>query len=679
MFSGIKRLIGSIDVVEDHKLIHIEGLPADFIAKDIARIWSTSKIAAFMFTKMSRSEVSFNPFFAPDVAYTFETILKQRSRGYNNRTLRKVVDLMYENTWLKSTLEDHYDILDFEALKEMNVTLLPHQAEFLDIYNKMVPKMKLKGYLLAAEPGSGKTINSLAVGTALHADVFIEIVPKNSVDDVWDKTIGSVFKNTPRYWTSLSGKPLEWGYKHYVFHYEQLQRAIDFFKEHKGKYKKPFMVVDESHNLNELDSLRTNLWLELVEITNCQHTLPMSGTPLKAIGNEAIPMLIAIDSYFDPDAQARFKEIFGKNASRAVDILRNRIGLMTYKISNVVDNDTKEPVHKVKMPNGDKYTLDNVRDVMSKFIEERMTYYQANFKTFEKTYFYALDVFSRTLRSGIAINEFKKYQGYISEIRRGYDPKTMKDMVIFCNKYEKSLIAPTLPKDLRVAFLDARSVVKYYDLKVQGEALGRILGKMRSQCHVDMVPYVGMPALIDGSLSKTLIFTSYVPVVKAADEHLRQEGYNPLLVYGDTNKDLKSILKRFEEDEDLNPLIATFDSLSTAVPVITASTEILLNSPFRDYEYKQARARVDRLGQKFPCTIWNVFLDTDGVPNISTRSNDILNWSRDMVAAIMGTNTGGSLDLALEAFQEEVQDEDGNHVEVDGFIAQPNWAQWAAF
>lgn len=680
MFSGIKRLIGSIDVYEDPKLIHIEGLPADMVAKDITRIWSTSKIGNFMFTKLGRSDVSFNPFFAPDVVYTFETILRSRSKSYNNRALQKVTDLMYENTWLQHTLQEHPDILDMSRVEEeMNCTLLPHQAEFLEVYNEMVPKMKLKGYLLAAAPGSGKTINSLAVGVALGADVFIEIVPKNAVDEVWDKTLAMRFKKTPKYWTSTSGKPLEWGYKHYVFHYEQLQRAIDFFKLHRAKYKKPFMIVDESHNLNELGSLRTNLWLELCVVTNCQHVLPMSGTPLKAIGNEAIPMLTAIDSYFNEDAQMRFREIFGKNASRAVDILRNRIGLITYKIDNVVDNGRKEPVRNIQMPNGEQYTLDNVKDVMRKFIEERMAYYKTNFKQFEKIYFLALDTFQRTLRGGAEQNEFKKYQGYISQIRRGYDPKTMKDMVVFCNKYEKSRIAPTLPKDLRVAFLDARSVVKYLDLKVQGEALGRILGRMRSQCHVDMVPYVGMPELIDGSPSKTLIFTSYVNVVKVADEYLRKEGYQPLLVYGETNKDLKSIINRFDNDEDLNPLIATYDSLSTAVPVISASTEILLNSPFRDYEYKQATARVDRIGQKFPVTIWNIFLDTGGRPNISTRSNDILNWSREMVDSIMGNNTAGSLDLALEAFQDEVQDEDGNHVEVDGFIAQPNWAQWAAF
>ena len=697
MFSGFKRLIGSIDVREDEKLIHIEGLPADVIARDITKIWSTSKIAMYMFTKMGRSNVSFNKFFAPDVVYTLETILKLRSRNYNNRALQKIVDMLYEHTWLKGIRHDETqpDILDFDGLDDLNVNLLPHQAEFLNLYNEMVPKMKLKGYILAAAPGSGKTINSIALGCCLNADVFIEIVPKPAVYEVWDKTLSTLFRHPEKhtFWTTTNGKPLEWGYRHYVFHYEQLPKAIEFFKANKHRMRKPFMIVDESHNLNELGSLRTNLWIELCKTIDCRHVLPMSGTPMKAIGAEAIPILTVLCEDFNEDAQLRFKEIFGKNSVRANDILRNRLGQMMFKVDNVVDNNRKEIQKNIEMPNGGVYTLDAVKDVMKKFIEERMQYYKANFKGFQQIYYTACDIYYRSLRNGADINEYKKYQGYISQIIQGYDPKTMKDMVMFCNKFEKQKIAPVLPRDLKISFLDARSVVKYMDLKVQGEALGRILGKMRAQCHIDMVPYVGMPELIDGSLSKTLIFTSYVGVVKAADEYLRNEGYKPLLVYGETNKDLKAIIKQFDTDVDLNPLIATYDSLSTAVPVISASTMINLNAPFRDYEYKQAIARVDRIGQKFPVTIWNVFLDTKGVPNISTRSNDILNWSREMVDSIMGTNSAG-IELALEAYQSPVTKHerwiaametfnDGNMseedipVEADSIIVQPNWMSWS--
>lgn len=85
-----------------------------------------------------------------------------------------------------------------------------------------------------------------------------------------------------------------------------------------------------------------------------------------------------------------------------------------------------------------------------------------------------------------------------------------------------------------------------------------------------------------------------------------------------------------------NPLLATIQSLSTAVPIICANTVIFLNQPFRSNDKEQAIARVARLGQDEQTYVWDVLLDTKGVPNISTRSDEILQWSMEQVAIIMG-------------------------------------------
>jgi type I site-specific restriction-modification system R (restriction) subunit len=65
---------------------------------------------------------------------------------------------------------------------------------------------------------------------------------------------------------------------------------------------------------------------------------------------------------------------------------------------------------------------------------------------------------------------------------------------------------------------------------------------------------------------------------------------------------------------------------------------ITLNAPFRDYELNQAIARVDRIGQPNPVTVVHCYLDTGDVPNISTRSKDILEWSKEQVQQIMGVD-----------------------------------------
>jgi SNF2 family DNA or RNA helicase len=385
-----------------------------------------------------------------------------------------------------------------------------------------------------------------------------------------------------------------------------------------------------------------------------------------------MPFLMTVDSLFDKDAQERFKQIFGVSSSRANDILSNRLGLMTYLVDKreIVKAIPDTKTVNVKIPNGEDYTLDKVREEMKDFIVQRMRYYEQNMHLFVDIYEEGLEEFEKTLKSDAQKQEYRTYRSYVQQIRANYDPALMKEMVVFCNKYEKNVIMPTLPKDLRDAFKNARSVVKYYFLKVQGEALGGILGRKRAQCAVDLVAHADLPMMIDNSASKSLIFSSYVSVVKTTQEYLKKEGYEPVVVYADTNKNLSKIIAQFTNDRNIDPLVATYDSLSTAVPILAASTVILLNAPFRDYEYTQAVSRVDRLGQMHPVTIWNVYLDTGTKPNLSTRSKDILKWSKEQVEQILGKKTGDST-IALETYSQAE-----NYFTPLELVELPGWLNW---
>lgn len=625
-----------------------------------------------MFTKLTNSSLSFNSFFALDFLYTIETIFNGKKGAYQFRILGRVIDLLYEHTWLKRLVEPQDDILNYSALKEFNMPLLEHQTEFLGVINEKVPTFNLKGYVLGAAPGSGKTIASLATAICMESDVVICIVPKQAVNDVWVQTISTRFAKPQKYWASTMSTEPPKGLRFYIFHYEQLERALEFFKNQ--KFKKPFIILDESHNLNEMNSLRTQLLIKLVEQLD-PFTLWTSGTPLKALGKEAMPILKTIAPDFNEDAATRFLGIFGKNSTKAIDILRNRLGQMTFRVDKkvVVANEVETIEHKVAIPNGEKYTLDSIRTDMRDFIIMRMKYYQDNMKAYIATYEKCLQLHSQTAMNTNDEKDFKTYKNFIVQIRQGYDPATMKHMVMFCNNYELKEIIPQLPKDLRDSFKSARSVVKYYQLKVQGEALGRILGKMRAQCHVDMVPYMGLEKLIEGAITKTVIFTSYVEVVDSMATFLNAKGYSPLRVYGDTNKDLSKIIALFKDNIDANPLIATFQSLSTAVPLVMANQAILGNAPFRDHEYQQATARVDRLGQLHPVRIVNIFLDTGAKPNISTRSGEIMEWSKEQVEAMLGPTP--NLDISLECFSDLVPEY--SVAEIQNVLSSPQWAQWA--
>jgi hypothetical protein len=699
MFSALRRLVGMIQVQESGDLIKVSGLPGDSVVNTITELWGTSKVAEYMFTRVSTSDVSFNKFFAPDIVYAFTRIVNEKKKGHNIRALRKVIEGIYEHTWMKQTLIKHPDILDPSQLQQLKWNPLDHQDGFFKWFNEMVPRFGLHGALLGAGPGTGKTYMGLALGLQLHADVTIVVCPPRAVKKVWEDTVVEQFKRPQKYWHSQMGTPPKPGCKFYIVHYDYLEKFLEFAKSQ--HWSKPVILLDESHGLNEFETLRTQLFITLCRMTKCQYVLWESGTPVKAIGGEMAPLFSTIDSLFDEDARKRFQAIYGKNSARANDILAHRLGKVTYKVdsNSVVKVSVNHVSVKVQIPNGQDYTLDSIRKEVRAFIDERVNHYKGNMRMYERMYEAALNWFYRSLITPKQKDDFKTYEKYIKSIRRGYDPKVHKDTAVWCNKYEKSVIIPALPKNLKDDFKQSRSVIKYYKLKVQGEALGQVLGKKRGQCIIDMVPHMGLEGIIDHALKKTLIFTSYVGAVDAAGDYLKNKGYHPLRVYGETNNELASMVNEYARSEDANPMIATYQSLSSAVPLVMANVEAMMNSPFRSFEYDQAVARVKRLGQDEDVTIYDMVLDTGDEPNISSRTIDIMNWSRQQVDEILGFENAHLIStenfddlpqpqrwLHLESINELVVDEFDNVMALEGFTEEgffteeldPFWAQWAS-
>lgn len=656
MFDGLRRAIGAISVREERGKIMVGGIPADTMAKDIARIWSTSRVNSHMFTHLGRSGFSFYSFYAIEVLFIIDELIKHPKAYTNVRALKRLREELLAETWLSSIDEKDQLDFDYKRLNEIIYSPKPHQQEFLETYQAKVAQYKLRGYLLAAEPGTGKTLGGIMLSLVSNADCTVVVAPKRAVHDPWEATLSTAFKQPVRWWSTGVNKPIDDEANWLVFHYESLDQAVAWASRQK-KFKRVNVILDECHNLNDPNSQRTQAFMALCEYDWIQSVLWMSGTPIKAIGNEAIPFLTTIDPRFNDKVRDSFVKIFGKQASRAVEILSNRIGLTSFKVAKqaVMDLEVVETSKKVAFKGAEQFTLAKIKEEIRVFVEERWEYYKLHEKKFHDIYWALLAKYERTIRDRAEAEDYRVYVERVKHLNKRFDPVSDKDIVVWCNRFEEQYICPKLSFPDRKEFRHVRSIFKYVALKIRGEALGRILTKRRIECFKAMVPHCELPALIDATEKKTLIFTSYVDVVRVTDEYLRKEGYKPLLVYADTNKNLPMIMKQFKEDPDLNPMIATFDSLSTAVPVIEANHCVLLNPPFRDHEYKQATSRVNRLGQDSIVRITNMLLDTGVEPNISTRSNEIMEWSRASVNAIMGLD-GVDETVSVEDMVVEVAD-----------------------
>ena len=656
-------MMSMLNVKQEKNIVIIEGISVYDFKKDLARIWPKSIIENMTLSMSGSFTLATYDFFVTDLIYICRRLAYVPLITIQRSKYLLLAELLERNTWAISTVVQQPDILDYSQLAKLNVKLMDHQNEFLSTYNRLVPQYHLQGYMLSMPAGTGKTITSLALGLCLNANVTIIVAPNNSLYTVWESTLKTRFNKVPKIWVSQDKKPFTDDCQYYIFHFEAVEKAVELVKSR--KFKRAFVVLDESHNFNEITSLRTNYFIELCQLIPERNVIWSSGTPIKALGAEVIPFLSTIDPMFNSKVVKKFKDIFGMNRTRGIEILSNRIGLVSFKTdkAQIVNNEFIVKDVMVKTKDADDYTLDNIRLDMKRFIEERSKYYKANLKEYIAIYEEALKYFEGTEHFKQEQKNYTLYKSYIAQIRKGYDPIAMKDMVIFCNSYEKRVIAPTLKQPLKATFLDARSVVKYLELKIQGECLGRILGRKRIDCYRSLISVAPLANIIEDSAKKTVIFSSYVDVVDDVNDVLIKEKLSPLIVYGDTNSMVTAIVHKFETDPNANPMIATFKSLSTAVPLIVANSIIMMNTPFRDYEYQQAVSRCHRLGQDTQVYVYRVMLDTGELPNISTRSKDIMEWSKQQVNLLLGITTDIDSDLALECMDLTTEDVFGSSAE----------------
>lgn len=648
-----KNLIGIVWVEQKGDSIRLGGLAVESLARDIKSTWSTSKINDNMFTDLGRRSIEFPLFYALEVHYMLRSLLKNRRNYTSRRTIETAIRELEQNTWLANTVEgkEFPKVLDRSKLNLFYKTPLPHQLAFFDVYEKGKAQLGLNGYLLSAAAGSGKTLIDLMIAEMVGSDYVVIVSPNNAIHRVWKAAlIGEKreYKKEQPYWMVSEGKPYK-NERFLITHYEGLEKLMAVVNRLHGKVT---VVLDESHNFNEIKSNRTQLFLTLCERTKSENVIWASGTPIKALGGECVPLLKSIDPLFTPKVEASFRQIFGVNAQRALDILRNRMSTITFLVEKSAVQKTKPITHeiRVKIPDGENYTLDAISRQMSEYVAQQLDHYKTNYQSYQDVYDHCLQVFADNITDAKVKEDFATYKRYVIIVKRNPDPRFTANEMKFCNDFESQQIAPALNQDDRKAFKGAKSVIKYVDLVVRGQALGNVLGKARSRLHVEMLKYIDFDAILSQAEKKTVVFTSYVDVVKAAESLFKSKGMRPLTAWAETNKNLASNVAAFEKDPKVNPMVATFNSLSTAVPLIMADLSIFLNVPWRDGELVQAKARTDRLGQDTQVKYFMIYLDTGKEPNISTRSKEILEWSRAQVAAIMGQDYNGEAAKTMDSY-----------------------------
>lgn len=677
VFSLLRGL--KVEVDSSVNKVSISGISLKYVCRDLEKYLGT-KMLYNILDKATYAEIKLSTFYLPDFYHSINTLLynpKFKRRTTSTRELLAIkeelerIPLVANIKKIQNTESVNIPKIDKSKLDKIfrGMKLFDYQDKFIDECIWKSKLLELKGYLLDAPAGSGKSYGSLALMEMLDIDTIIVICPKKAVNDVWDETITRVYSEPQTYSMSLPvlhgpSKPAGFDIndRFIVCHYESLGKLNEYLDSVKIPNKRYSIVLDECHSLNSHDSERSIQFRELNKKINPEFCLWMSGTPIKALGTETLTMFATIDKLFDKSVYRSFLTVFGVSGVYATSVMANRLQLVRSEIKTK-GSGVEQFTHKIKvsLKNGGDYTLKTISAKMIDYVKERKAYYQKNAKQYENDFFNGIEVYrSRVSRGRGDTNSFRAgledYLVKAKTLHEGYiptDPKH-KQYVLDCNHYEDKVIIPTLPNDVKKIFRKAKSVYKYVDLTIMGEALGNILGKSRSKCNADIVKQLvtdakvitedgetyqsNLPDIIRNAQAKTIIFTDYVEVVKETEYQLKLNGFTPISIFGETTSGngLAMQTKIFKENSEINPLITTFKTLSEAVPLTEANRVIFLNLPFRSGTYEQAVKRANRIGQTLDVDLFEVTLDTGEEPNISTRNEDILKWSEEQVALILG-------------------------------------------
>lgn len=643
----VNTALNKMEITEKEDYIEFKGTVFGFNTHTVLyRILGKSKYK-LIFRNVSINNLQVYKFFIPDF---IETIREAKSDGLRHFVRADNIDYVLD--WFEERKKQRMKEaeIDYSRIsKEMSFNIMEHQKKIFERYEYFITELDYKGMLIDAAPGTGKTFSSLALSTGLKSDVTIIICPLPTIEKVWikslDKSSGEcVFKETQKYINISTDKYKD--EKFILCHYESLSKLKDLVKTLNNK--SVTIIIDESHNLNDMKSIRTKTAIEIIRDIKPNHTFLLSGTPLKSSYMEMIPILYMIDPDFNQNLEKRFREFYNRPNEFVRTLLTKRYGAISVKV--VKDSMKLDPVINedivVKLPKNiaDTYTLPYIKEQIKKYCTERLDYIKKNYANFLREYGRLRDMAFENSKGMISKQEFEEYKAKFNRICNMSPGVLMQSSKLLneVNIFEEKL-ASLLQGDDKKMFKDFKTIVKYPALKVQGEALGKIVTGSRIRCHRDMAEYLDFKRIIDNSAKKTIVFSNYVEVCDSCISKLKRLGYKPVSVYGEQVKYLNQNVNKFTKGKE-NPLVASYKSLSTGVPLIVANTIICIDLPFRIATYEQAIARVWRLGQDKQVYVYKLLLDTDGVPNINSRNIDIITFFKKEVEEITGYKSSLELD-----------------------------------
>lgn len=499
------------------------------------------------------ARVESNPFLAPDPA-RFAPTTQPRRRLDSWELMGPLYKAFALGAGGGSATMELPEVPEFDRLSPRGLEIMVHQSRFIESV-----RAGHRRFLLADEPGLGKTAQSVLAASVANAYPLLVVVP-NVVKMNWAR---EVERWTPQRRASVivgDGNDVDAFADVFIVNYEILDRHLAWLSEIGLKG----MVVDEAHFIKNLSSQRSQNVLAL-------------GQRIRDAGPNADPLLLAltgtplINDVEDFDAIWRF--LGWADGTKPGPELMERLDATGYTPADK----SFYPVARqsvIDLGIVRRRKKDVAKDLPDKLVADMPVQLD--------------DEFGRSIAQAereLARRLTDRYHRII-EARgdRGLAPGEIDEDIV-------GLVASGELEESRAAGTDGDNVF----------SMVRRIGQGKAQLAADYA------VQLQRSVGKVVFFAKHVDVMDQAERQFHEAGLKSVSVRGEqTATARQQAIDAFNDDPEVGVAVCSLTAAGVGVNLQAASNVVLAELSWTSAEQTQAIDRVHRIGQDEPVTAWRI-------------------------------------------------------------------------
>jgi SNF2 family DNA or RNA helicase len=463
---------------------------------------------------------------------------------------------------------------EFDRLSPRGLEVMPHQSRFLEAV-----RAGHRSFLLADEPGLGKTAESVLAASVANAYPLLAVVP-NVVKMNWAR---EVERWTPQRRATVihgDGDAIDAFADVFIVNYEVLDRHLSWL----GAVGLKGMVVDEAHFIKNLGSQRSQNVLALAgrirEQVRDPLLLALTGTPL-------------INDVEDFDAIWRF--LGWTNGEKPGPLLMERLdatGLTPADKSFYPE--AREAV--ISMGIVRRRKTDVAADLPDKLIADLPV-------ELDDEYGRSIRQAERELGARLAA----KYRRIVeSRSHRVLEHGEIDEDIV-------RLVAHAELEDSKAATNGSENVF----------TMVRRIGQAKAMLAADYA------VQLQRSVGKVVFFAKHIDVMDAAEAHFAAHGLRTVSLRGDqTAPARQQAVDAFNNDPGVAIAVCSLTAAGVGVNMQASSNVVLAELSWTAAEQTQAIDRVHRIGQDEPVTAWRII----AAHTIDTKIAELIDSKQGLAA-----------------------------------------------